>query len=102
MKLTDVFPQIKTDKVQSKKNREVGTSQSVSSASSVKGDRVEISSGTKDVQRMQQILQDTPDVRMEKIEALKKEIAQGKYLVDSLAVADKMLTSLITENPLKQ
>jgi len=103
MKLTNFFPQIATDnRVQTKKSKDAEAAKSTSSASTELVDRVEISSGSKDVQRMQQILQNTPDVRMERVEALRQQIGQGQYKVDPLDIAEKMLVSLVTENPMDQ
>lgn len=103
MKLTNFFPQVTADnRVQTKKSKDAEAAKSTGSLSSGMVDRVEISSGSKDVQRMQQILQNTPDVRMERVEALRQQIARGQYEVNPLDIADKMLGSLVTENPFDQ
>ncbi len=98
MKLTSLFPQIKTDKVQVKKPAaQVDTADSTAKAEGAGADRVDISSGSKDVQKMQEIIQNTPDIRTNKVESLKVRIANGEYNIDPRDVADKMLTSLITD-----
>ena len=98
MKLTSVFPQIKTDKVQVKKPvAKTEAANSTAKPEAAATDRVNISSGSRDVQKMQEIIQNTPDIRMDKVESLKAQIASGEYNVDPRDVADKMLTSLITD-----
>ncbi len=38
-----------------------------------------------------QIVQDTPDVRQDKVAKLRKQIEQGRYKVDADRVAERML-----------
>ena len=38
-----------------------------------------------------QIVQDTPDVRQDKVAKLRKQIEQGRYKVDADQVAERML-----------
>jgi len=38
-----------------------------------------------------QIVQDTPDVRQDKVAKLRKQIKQGRYKVDADQVAERML-----------
>ncbi len=96
MKLTSVFPQIKTgSKIQ--KGGNVAADNPVRNAAPVGGDRVELSSGSRDVLKMQEILQETPAVRREKVDDLKRQVEEGTYQVDSHQVADKMLWSLLSD-----
>jgi len=99
MKLTDAISQIRTDnKVEVKKTRKLeggGESASPSAA-----DTVDLSSSSRDVQKMKEILEQTPPMRMEMIEALKKQIDEGTYQVDARDIADKMLDDLLAENQL--
>lgn len=46
---------------------------------------------------MQEILQETPEVRKEKVDELKRQIEEGTYQVDSHQVADKMMWSLLSD-----
>ncbi len=96
MKLSNIFPQIKTDKVQVKKTH--GVEETASSAKPAATDRVELSTSSADIQKMKEILQETPNVRMEKVQALKEQIERGEYQVDPHRVADKMLMSLMQED----
>ncbi|HIJ78454.1 MAG: flagellar biosynthesis anti-sigma factor FlgM [Desulfobulbaceae bacterium] len=96
MKLTGIFSQIKTDKVQVKKSE--GTFASKSDKAQVAPtDRVEISAGSMEVQKSKEILEQTPAVRADKVTALKEQIARGEYQVDPYKVADKMMAGLISE-----
>jgi negative regulator of flagellin synthesis FlgM len=99
MKLTDAISQIRTDsKVEVKKNRktEVGPEGSGLSGS----DKVDLSSSSRDVQKMKEILDQTPLMRMEMIESLKKQIDEGTYRVDARDIADKMMEDLLSEDKL--
>ncbi|HFQ80134.1 MAG TPA: flagellar biosynthesis anti-sigma factor FlgM [Desulfobacterales bacterium] len=96
MKIGDFIPQIKTDNKISKVRGAKGAESS--SATSLIGDRVEISAGSLDVQKMKGIIQNTPDLRMDKVQALKEQIERGDYEVDPYRVADKMLMNLLSES----
>ena len=54
-------------------------------------DKVELSAQSKEMQKVYGTLQMAPDVRAEKVSALKKLIEEDQYQVDSEAVADKMI-----------
>ncbi len=97
MKISDFIPPIKTDnKVQKAK---AGSSSSLSAMRATGGmDKVEISASSLDVQKMKGIIQNTPDVRMDRVQALKEQIERGEYEVDPYRVADKMLMNLLSES----
>ena len=97
MKLTGVIPQIKTDNKLQKSGAVASESAVRKPSVTVGGDRVELSSGSKDVLKMQEILQETPEVRKEKVDDLKRRIEEGAYQVDSHQVADKMMWSLLSD-----
>ena len=63
----------------------------VSGGATVATERVDLSAEAKDFQRIRQILDETPDVREEKVRELKDRIESGNYTVDSGKVAAKML-----------
>jgi negative regulator of flagellin synthesis FlgM len=96
MKLTGIFSQIKTDKVQVKKSEEASAAKSDKSQVAPT-DRVEISAGSMEVQKSKEILAQTPSVRADKVNALKEQIAKGEYQVDPYKVADKMMAGLASE-----
>ena len=97
MKLSNIFPQLKADKVQVKKTRETSPAEA-SPQTPAAVDKVELSSSSVDVQRMHEIIQQAPEVRAEKVQALKEQIAKGEYTVDPYKVADKLLMSLLQDN----
>ncbi|MEW6500793.1 MAG: flagellar biosynthesis anti-sigma factor FlgM [Thermodesulfobacteriota bacterium] len=99
MKLTGVFPQIKTDnKIQAKRSEGAAAAKAASAGTPVGADRVQLSTGTQDVQKAQEILQQTPAVRAERVAALKEQIERGEYEIDPYRVADKMLYALVSDN----
>ncbi|MBA3014472.1 MAG: flagellar biosynthesis anti-sigma factor FlgM [Proteobacteria bacterium] len=94
MKISDFVPQIKTEsKVQKTKGKAPVNSPAVAGG----GDKVQLSAGSIDVQKMKMIIQDTPAVRMDRVQALKQQIERGEYQVDPYRVADKMLMNLLSE-----
>ena len=96
MKISDFVPQIKTDnKVQKTKANPTAESSTTQAAP---GDSVQLSSSSVDVQKMKSIIQETPSVRMDKVQALKQQIESGEYQVDPYRVADKMLMNLLSES----
>jgi flagellar biosynthesis anti-sigma factor FlgM len=46
---------------------------------------------TAEVQRFKELTKKIPDVRQEKVDAIKKKIEAGEYKIDANAVASKML-----------
>lgn len=97
MKVTDALQQIRTDnKVEVKKSRKAEEAGGPGTAPT---DKVELSSGSRDVQKMQEILAETPPIRTELVESLKQQIEKGEYQVDSRDIADKMMETLLSESP---
>jgi negative regulator of flagellin synthesis FlgM len=60
-------------------------------------DRVELSGAAKEIQRVAELAKSAPDVRAEKVAALKEQIQNGTYEVDSKQVATKMLVDSLTD-----
>ena len=58
---------------------------------------VDLSQRSKDVQRLQKAIQSEPDMRMEKVEAIRKKIEKGEYEIDADATAEKMLKTFFDE-----
>lgn len=54
-------------------------------------DRVNLSSGAKEISRVHEILAQTPDVRADRVAHLKMAIAQGTYEVKGDKIAEKMI-----------
>lgn len=101
MKISNFFPQIKTDdKVQVKKARRSEDAGEITTGASPGVDRVELSTASMDVQKMKEIIQKTPLVRQEKVQAIKDQVERGEYKIDPRQVANKMLMSLLSDNRL--
>ena len=60
-------------------------------------DKVELSAQSKEINRINDVLKETPEVRSEKIAAIKKQIEEGQYNVDAEAVADRMIKESILD-----
>ena len=60
-------------------------------------DRVELSSSSRLIHKIQEAAQAAPDIRAEKIADLKKKIADGTYQVSSEDIAGKMLKDILIE-----
>jgi negative regulator of flagellin synthesis FlgM len=60
-------------------------------------DRVELSTSSRMIQKIQEAAQAAPDVRAEKVAALKKQVADGTYQVSSEDIAGKMLKDFLLE-----
>lgn len=56
-------------------------------------DRVELSSNNSEVEQLKKAMQEVPDIRSDRVAALKEKIAAGTYKVDAKEVAGKMLQS---------
>ena len=56
-----------------------------------KDDKLEISQAGKDINVAKKAIKESPDVREDKIEAIKKQMAEGTYSVSTEALADKIL-----------
>ena len=64
----------------------------------IKGDRVVLSSKAIEIQEATKRLQSVPDIRQERVTALKKQIEYGTYAVKSQAVAFELIKeSLIND-----
>lgn len=69
--------------------REIERSANASSSQGV--DRVDLSSRSKELKKIEEVLASTPEVRTERVEALKKLIEEGRYEVDPTSLAEKMI-----------
>lgn len=57
-----------------------------------KDDKLEISQAGKDINVAKKAIAEAPDVRAERVEMIKKQMAEGTYNVSMEAVADKILS----------
>ncbi|MDP2992785.1 MAG: flagellar biosynthesis anti-sigma factor FlgM, partial [Deltaproteobacteria bacterium] len=60
-------------------------------------DKVELSAASRDIQKIQEVLKNTPDVRAEKVQELKSKIESGQYRVDAREIANKMISDVIQD-----
>lgn len=60
-----------------------------------KDDKLEISQTGKDINVAKKAIKESPDVREDKIAAIKKQMAEGTYSVSTEALADKILNGFI-------
>ena len=97
MKITDFVPQIKTEN-RAQKVKDRPAIDAPTTTATTGADRVELSASSIDVHKMKMIIQDTPAVRMDRVQALKEQIERGEYEVDPYRVADKMLINLLSES----
>ncbi|MBI2874482.1 MAG: flagellar biosynthesis anti-sigma factor FlgM [Firmicutes bacterium] len=54
-------------------------------------DILEVSAQAREVDRLHEVLEHLPEVRAEKVESLKRAIAEGRYNVDPAEVAEKIM-----------
>ena len=64
-------------------------------------EKVTLSQKAIDIEKIQEIIRKTPDVREDKVALLKKKIASGEYSVNGKKVADQMLREFLLEDLLK-
>jgi negative regulator of flagellin synthesis FlgM len=57
----------------------------------IAAERVDLSNKAKDIQKIKQVLDQTPEVREEKVQELKRQIENGSYAINPGRIADKML-----------
>ncbi len=62
-----------------------------------RGDRVEISQTSRDLRMIDAVLKTTPEVRTDKVRALKEQIEAGTYQVDAKKVANAMMADFLKE-----
>jgi flagellar biosynthesis anti-sigma factor FlgM len=54
-------------------------------------DQVLLSGIAKELGQLKEVIQQMPDIRTDKVEALKKSIQEGTYKIDSFRIAGKIL-----------
>jgi negative regulator of flagellin synthesis FlgM len=58
---------------------------------------VHLSQASKEAQLIKEIISSEPEVREDRVSALKESIESGKYKIDNEAVADKLVDSFIDD-----
>lgn len=82
---------IRTEIQREVKNTGKETGLSIGSKAPVSVDKLEISSRASEVGRLVEQLKALPDVRQDKVDALKEQIAAGKYAPSANDIADSIL-----------
>jgi len=75
----------KIDSVKSEDEKPIGKGTAIAT------ERVDLSNKAKDIQKIKQVLDQTPEVREEKVQELKRQIESGSYAINPGRIADKML-----------
>ena len=65
---------------------------------STSAQKVLVSSKAKDIAKVSEIIKASPDIRTEKVERIKSEIAKGTYSVDGKEIAGKILEEILAES----
>ena len=60
-------------------------------------DKVELSAQSREIKKINDVLEMTPDVRADRVAELKKLVQEDRYQVDSEALADKMIDQTIID-----
>ena len=60
-------------------------------------EQIALSSKAKSIHQAQEVLKTTPEIRTEKVNRIKKEIAEGRFNIDSEVLAEKILEDIIRE-----
>jgi negative regulator of flagellin synthesis FlgM len=77
----------------------ITTAKSPSGISSYNGtEQVAISPKAKDIQKATNVVNATPDIRIEKVEQIKDQISSGNYHISSDQLAEKVLQNIINES----
>ncbi len=85
-------------KVSAKGTSSADSASSAPSASGGSSEQIALSSKAKDIQKAHEVIRSTPDIRTDKVNAIKQQIADGSYKVDSQAVADKILKQVVNDS----
>jgi negative regulator of flagellin synthesis FlgM len=56
---------------------------------------VNLSQASKEIQIAQKVIEETPDIRVEKVEAIKAQVNNNAYKIDYDKVAEKILGTMI-------
>jgi len=69
-----------------------------SAGSSGGSEQIALSSKARGIQKALEVVQSSPDIRAEKVNRIKAEIANGTFHVDSEVLAERILQEIITES----
>lgn len=98
MKITDQYDQtLRQVKGSDPSAKSKGAKKAKEALAEAKGDKVELSSLAKDVSKSRSEVDRTPDIRTEKVEALKEKVSTGEYKVDPDKVAQKLVDEHLSD-----
>lgn len=61
-------------------------------------EKVLLSSKARDLGKINEIIKSSPEIRSEKVERIKNEIAKGTYSVDGQKIAENILKEILSES----
>lgn len=81
------------------RNKKTDTPEKKSDASTARKteDRVSLSETSRDAAIAKNAVENTPEIRAERVEELKREVEEGRYQVEPERVAGKMVGTIISE-----
>ena len=88
---------VKTEKVVRQKNLQPNSTQK-NITNPTASEQIVLSAKAKNIQKAQETVKSSPDIRTEKVNRIKKEIADGTFRVDSGVLAEKILEDMIKES----
>jgi flagellar biosynthesis anti-sigma factor FlgM len=101
MKIDEITSQAETtsyvEQAQKPKQTEKNQAAQSQEAQNQQTDRVDLSDQSKEMKKIYTAQQMAPDVRTEKVDAVKKLVDENRYQVDTKAVAEKMIQESIFE-----
>ena len=97
---------VKGKDVQNRINKAAGKesakTDAASGSSGTKGtqgtENIALSSKAKDIQKAHEAVKNSSDIRVDKVERVKTEIAEGRFHVNSEELAEKILKDVITDS----
>jgi negative regulator of flagellin synthesis FlgM len=99
MEITEKNPvQITPYASQVQQNAQAAETEGEKGRAKVGEDNVELSQSARDLQRAQKALQDLPDIREDKVAALKQQIQNGTYDIRADKIAANMLKESLSND----
>ena len=86
------------NKVTGKDSGKANATSASADAKAAQGEHIALSSKAKDIQKAHEAVKNSSDIRVDKVERVKAEIAAGRFHVDSKELAEKILKDVITES----
>ncbi len=75
------------------KNRDAGQKDNANKADDSK-DKITLSGKAKEINELKSLISDLPDIRTDRVDAIKKALDAGTYNLDAMNVAGKMLEEI--------